>query len=63
MLTAIFDTRYYTHNFFSLHYGGRDRMMSKNQYSFRLTGIILGCLIILFAAALLSIELGRLYSG
>jgi hypothetical protein len=38
-------------------------MMYTNQYSFRINGIILGCLIILFAAALLSIELGRVYSG
>jgi len=32
-------------------------------YSFRKPGIILGCFILLFTAALLSTELGRLYSG
>jgi hypothetical protein len=32
-------------------------------YSFRTSGIILGCFILLFTAGLLSTELGRLYSG
>lgn len=32
-------------------------------YSFRKPGLVLGCFIILFTAALFSVELGRLYSG
>jgi hypothetical protein len=46
-------------------YGG-DRMLmgpSPSVYSFRLTGIILGCLILFFTLALFSTELGRLYAG
>ncbi|CAF2401388.1 unnamed protein product [Rotaria sp. Silwood2] len=36
---------------------------NQNYPSFRVTGIVLGCLVLLFTATLLSIELGRLYSG
>jgi len=46
-------------------YGG-DRMLmdpTPSVYSFRLSGIILGCLIIFFTLALFSTELGRLYTG
>jgi len=42
-----------------------DAAMRNNIYSyqFRSNGIILGCLIVFFSAALLSTELGRIYSG
>ena len=46
-------------------YGG-DRMLmgpSAYTYSFRLSGLILGGLIVLFTLALFSTELGRLYTG
>jgi len=46
-------------------YGG-DRMLmppSPYSYSFRISGIILGSLILFFTAALFSTELGRLYTG
>ncbi len=46
-------------------YGGDHMLMgpSPTIYSFRLCGIILGCLIIFFTLALFSTELGRLYTG
>jgi hypothetical protein len=46
-------------------YGG-DHMLvpsSPSSYSFRVPGIILGCLIIFFTLALFSTEIGRLYTG
>ncbi|CAF0987229.1 unnamed protein product [Adineta steineri] len=48
------------------HRIGRGIHMFNNNgygYSFRWHGFILGCLIILFSAALLSSELGRIYTG
>jgi hypothetical protein len=46
-------------------YGGDHMLMPGSQYSysFRISGIILGCLIIFFTLALFSTEIGRLYTG
>ncbi|CAF2523944.1 unnamed protein product [Rotaria sp. Silwood2] len=46
-------------------YGGNSMLLSRSQYiySFRLSGIILGSLILFFTIILLSTELGRLYNG
>jgi len=46
-------------------YGGDHMLMgpSPSIFSFRLSGIILGCLIVFFTLALFSTELGRLYTG
>ncbi|CAF0982006.1 unnamed protein product [Rotaria sordida] len=46
-------------------YGGNNMLLPRSQYiySFRLTGIILGSLILFFTIILLSTELARLYNG
>jgi len=46
-------------------YGGDHMLMpsTPSLYSFRIPGIILGCLIIFFTLALFSTEIGRLYTG
>ncbi|CAM4853292.1 unnamed protein product [Rotaria socialis] len=45
--------------------GGSRTLLARSEYtySFRLTGIVLGCLILFFSLTLLSTEIGRVYRG